>query len=355
MPNCEPARQVGPGCGATALSERPREAPIGLTVHDCGPAEAAIFQELAPNFGIVTTLGTPPGPDAVTRAGSRNRSISVGHRSDLREPALRALKAAGVDYICTRSIGVDHIDLDAADTLGITVDNVAYAPDGVADHTLMLMLMAARDARPIVSAVERLDFRLPARPGRELRDMTVGVVGTGQIGRAVIERLHGFGCQVLAHPHGPTAMPTAAVVPLDELLRSSDIVTLHVPLTSRTFHILGAEEIDRMKSGAYLVNTARGALVDTAALLDALERGHLGGAALDVLEGEERHFSGHRAAPPDDRSAPPAEDDLLLRLHALPNVLLTPHVAYFTERAIREVVETTLVKCRAFERDRADG
>ncbi len=144
----------------------------------------------------------------------------------------------------------------------------------------------------------------------------------------------------------------AAVAPdevgLDELLRSSDIVTLHLPLTTETHHFLGREQIDAMQPGAFLVNTARGALVDTDALIAALERGHLGGVALDVLEGEEGHFYF-------DRTDGPIDNEALVRLQALPNTLLTPHTAYYTDRALYETVETTMVNCLSFERSRAHG
>jgi len=177
--------------------------------------------------------------------------------------------------------------------------------------------------------------------------MTVGVVGVGRIGTAVIDRLRGFGCRVLAHG---TSEDTATVdlVPLDDLLRASDVVTLHVPLTPETFHLVGPEQLGAMKPGAVLVNTARGALVDTEALVDAVERGRLGGAALDVLEGEERFV--YRDCT--DRAI---EHDLLVRLERLPNVVLTPHTAYYTDRALAASVETTLAQCLAFERNRIHG
>ena len=134
-----------------------------------------------------------------------NRCISVGHKSEISGPILRALKEAGVEYISTRSIGFDHIDLDAADNLGITVENVVYAPDGVADYTLMLILMAIRNAKEVVSSAEKHDFRLGSVRGKDLRDMTVGVLGVGHIGNAVIRRLQGFGCRVLAYSNSRTA------------------------------------------------------------------------------------------------------------------------------------------------------
>ena len=192
-----------------------------------------------------------------------------------------------------------------------------------------------------ISRAQIHDYRLNDVSGRELRDMTVGVVGTGRIGAAVMERLRGFGCRVLAHDRCRKA--SAEYVPLDVLLHESDVVTLHAPLTADTHHLLGRRRIEQMRHGAFVVNTARGSLLDTEALLAALESGHLGGAALDVVEREEGVFySDHRQGS--------IEDELLLRLQQLPNVLITPHTAYYTDHALSDIVENTLTNCLRFAR-----
>jgi D-specific alpha-keto acid dehydrogenase len=270
----------------------------------------------------------------------------VGHKSEISAPTLRALQDAGVEYISTRSIGFDHIDLRAADNLGITVENVVYAPDGVADYTLMLILMAVRNVTGIVSSAEKRDFRLSSSRGKDLRDLTVGVVGVGRIGNAVIRRLQGFGCRVLASSNRRTES-AAEFVSLDELLLESDIVTLHLPLNADTHHVIGRKRIAMMKQGAFLVNTGRGALVDTGALVVALESGRLGGAALDVLEGEEGLFYV-------DCTTRQIDNHFLLRLEQLPNAIVTPHTAYYTERALYDTVERTFLNCLSFERNRND-
>jgi D-specific alpha-keto acid dehydrogenase len=287
--------------------------------------------------------------DAVSEASvisvPGNRCISVGHKSEISRTTLRALHEAGVEHISTRSIGVNHIDLVAATRLGITVENAAYAPDGVADYTLMLILMAIRNAKETVSSANECDFRLRSVRGKELRDLTVGIVGVGNIGEAVIRRLQGFGCRVLAS-NNRCQDAAAEFVPLESLLLESDVVTLHLPLNEETHHLIGRREIETMKQGAYLVNTGRGALVDTAALVEALEDGRLGGAALDVLEGEEGLFYF-------DCTSRPIDNPLLLRLQRLPNVIITPHTAYFTRRALYDTVAQTLLKCLEFESGRA--
>ncbi|MDR0410319.1 MAG: D-lactate dehydrogenase VanH [Spirochaetaceae bacterium] len=314
---------------------------IGITVYGCDQDEADVFRVLSPRFGVMPSIINAAVSEANAISSPHNQCISVSHKSEVSAPVLLALKRAGVRYISTRSIGCNHIDTSAARSMGITVGSAAYSPDSVADYTLMLMLMAIRGAKSIVRSVEKNDFRLHGIRGKELRDMTVGVLGTGRIGKAVIERLRGFGCHALAYDRIRTL--EESYVSLDELLQDSDIVTLHVPLDESTRHIIGHKEIREMKQGAFLVNTGRGALVDTGALIEALENGKLGGAALDVVEGEEGIFYF-------DCTQKPIDNQFLLKLQRMPNVIITPHTAYYTERALHEAVERTIRNCLDFER-----
>ncbi len=269
-----------------------------------------------------------------------NRCISIGHKTHVTRATLSALSRAGVEYLSTRSVGCNHIDVSYADSVGISVGNVAYSPDSVADYTLMLMLMAVRHAKATVRRTDAHDYRLSEIRGKELRDLTVGVVGTGRIGTAVIDRLRGFGCRVLAYDNRPKT--PADYAPIDELLQHSDIVTLHTPLTAETRHLVDSRRIDQMKHGAVVVNTGRGPLVDTEALLSALESGRLGGAALDVLDGEEGIFY-------TDCRNKPIENRQLLRLQELPNVLISPHTAYYTDHALSDTIRNSLINCLNFE------
>ncbi len=221
-----------------------------------------------------------------------------------------------------------------------------YSPDSVGDYTLMLMLMVVRHAKSTISRAQSQDYRLNDVRGRELRDMTIGVVGAGRIGGAVIDRLRGFGCRVLASDPCPKARTELA--PLDALLRQSDVVTLHAPLNTDTYHLLNRRRIEQMRHGAFIINTGRGSLLDTEALLSALEEGRLGGAALDVLEGEEGVFYS-------DHSHGPIENRLLLRLQQLPNVVVTPHTAYYTDHALSDTVENTLTNCLRFLEEEQHG
>jgi D-specific alpha-keto acid dehydrogenase len=312
----------------------------GITIFGCGPDEAVLFRELAPRFGVMPTITEAAVSEANVELAFGNRCISVDHKTRITNATLLALSRAGVAYISTRSIGYNHIDVTYAESLGILVENVAYSPDSVADYTLMLMLMMVRDAQSMIRRAEVHDYRLNDARGKELRDLTVGVIGTGRIGAAVVDRLRGFGCRVLAHDNRPRT--SAEFVPLDELLWHSDIVTLHTPLTADTHHLLNRQRLAQMKHGAFIVNTGRGALVDTGALVQALESGRLGGAALDVLEGEEGIFYA-------DRRDEPIRSEPFLRLHKLPNVLISPHTAYYTDHALRDTVENSLANCLNFE------
>lgn len=314
-----------------------REQKLEITVFGCEEAEASMFCELAPRYGVRPVLFEEPvPPDGPVQS---SRCISVSHKFPVSASVLARLHKAGARYICTRSIGQDHIDLAAARRLGMAVGGVCYSPHSVADYTLMLMLMAIRGAKSTVVRAEKNDFRLNAARGKELREMTVGVVGAGHIGQAVQQRLKGFGCRVLAC----SKRQRPGQLPLEDLLKQSDIVTLHTPLTKATHHLLGGREMEGMRPGAFLINTGRGALIDTAALVAALERGRLGGAALDVLEGEESIFYA-------DCAGKAIQNPFLPRLQALPNVILSPHTAYYTGRVLYDTVEQTILQCLDFER-----
>ncbi|MET8687169.1 D-isomer specific 2-hydroxyacid dehydrogenase family protein [Streptomyces sp. NPDC004732] len=314
--------------------------PSRITIYGCGPDEAVLFRELAPCFGVTPVITDAPVSEANIALAAGNRCISVGHKTRIANATLLALGQAGVTYISTRSIGYNHIDVEYAGDVGISVGNVTYSPDSVADYTLMMMLMAVRDAKSVLRRADLHDYRPSEARGKELRDLTVGVIGTGRIGAAVIGRLRGFGCRVLAHDNHPKAV--AEYVPLDELLRQSDMVTLHAPLSVDTHHLLNRERLEQMKRGAYIINTGRGALIDTEALVSALVSGALGGAALDVLEGEEGVFYA-------DRRTRPIESKALLRLQELPNVVISPHIAYYTDHALSDTVENSIINCLTFE------
>ena len=340
MTYSEPVRTAARRTRLLASSSSSAVEAMGITIYGCGKDEAVLFRETAPRLGIMPAITEAAVSEANIELAVGNRCISVGHKSQVTSSTLFALSQAGVEYISTRSIGYNHINLDYAASVGITVGNVAYSPDSVADYTLMLMLMAVRNAKSIIRRADVHDYRLNDVCGKELRDLTIGVIGTGRIGAAVMDRLRGFGCRILAHDSRRTV---AENVPLDELLQLSDIVTLHTPLNADTHHLVNRQRIEQMKRGAFIINTGRGSLLDSEALITALESGRLGGAALDVLEREEGIFY------VDCRNKPIVSKPLL-RLHELPNVIISPHSAYYTEHALSDMVENSLINCLEFER-----
>src|SRR5580704_2145052 len=205
MTSSEPARPAACRARPVASASSSAVPSVGITVYGCGPDEAAAFREVAPRFGVVPTITEAAVSEANIELASGNRCISVGHKTAVTNSTLLALSRAGVGYVSTRSTGYNHIDVNYAQSVGIAVGNVAYSPDSVADYTLMLMLMAVRNAKSVVLRADTHDYRLPDVCGKELRDLIVGVIGTGRIGAAVLDRLRGFGCRVLACDRPPKA------------------------------------------------------------------------------------------------------------------------------------------------------
>lgn len=310
---------------------------MNITVFGCEPDEAAVFHRLSYEFGVTVSLIREAVSENNAKLADGCQCVSISHKAELPESLLLALKEAGVKYICTRSIGFNHIDIQAAGQMGMTIGTVAYSSGSVADYTIMLM----RGTKSVMHRAETQNYCLNDLRGKELQDMTVGVIGTGRIGQAVMERLKGFGCTVLAYDCNHKA--GADYVPLCELLQSSDIISLHVPLAEDTFHMIGREQLNMMKKDALLINTARGALVDTETLVDALEDGRIGGAALDVLEGEEGIFYY-------DCTQKVLKHPFLSALQRMPNVIVTPHTAYHTDRVLVDTVSNTIQNCLNFER-----
>ena len=265
---------------------------------------------------------------------------------------LTTLAAGGTRLIALRSAGFNHVDLEAAVGLGLTVSRVpAYSPYAVAEHTLALILTLNRKTHKAYARVREGNFSLDGLTGFDLHGTTAGVVGTGTIGRCVIRALIGFGCHVVCHdlePHPDARALGARYVALDELFASSAIVTLHVPLTPDTRHMIDAAAIAQMPRGVMIINTGRGALIDTRAAIDGLKRGHIGYLGLDVYEEEEGLFF-------DDHSASVIQDDVFARLLTFPNVLVTGHQAFLTRDALQGIASTTFDNIEAFAAGRRSG
>ncbi|MCL6688574.1 2-hydroxyacid dehydrogenase [Pseudomonas sp. R3.Fl] len=258
---------------------------------------------------------------------------------DLSRPVLEQLAAGGTRLIALRSAGYNHVDLAAAHALGLTVVRVpAYSPHAVAEHAVGLVLALCRHLHRAYNRTREGDFSLHGLTGFDLHGKTVGVVGSGQIGQVFAQIMRGFGCQVLAYdPYPSPAIETLGgrFVGLDQVLAESDIISLHCPLNDATRHLVNADSLQRMKRGAMLINTGRGALVDTPALIEALKSGQLGYLGLDVYEEEAEIFFA-------DRSDLPLQDDVLARLLTFPNVIITAHQAFLTREALAAIAGTTL-------------
>jgi D-lactate dehydrogenase len=244
----------------------------------------------------------------------------------------------GVRMIVTRTIGYDHIDVAHAKEIGMHIANVSYTPECVADYTVMLMLMAIRKMKRIMQRASVNDFTLKGICGDLLCNRTVGVLGTGRIGRAVIRDLQGFGCKVYAYDvvQSDEVKAMCDYLPLDELLTRCDLFTLHMPLTDANFHMIGRDAIARMPEGSIVINTARGGLIDSMALIDALESGHLAAAGLDVVENE---FNMYYI----DRRSDVLGNRPLSILRDMPNVVVTPHMAFYTEQSIADMVRNSML------------
>jgi D-lactate dehydrogenase len=260
--------------------------------------------------------------------------------------SLATLQRGGVRLIALRSAGFNHVDLDAAARLSLAVVRVPeYSPYAVAEHAVTLLLALNRKIHRAFNRVREGNFSLDGLVGYDLHGKTAGVVGTGKIGAVMLRILRGFGCRLLATDMAPDEALAAELgveyVALHDLLGASDIVSLHVPLTPATRHLIDARALETMKKGVILINTGRGALVDAVALIAALKSGHLGAAGLDVYEEEEGVFF-------NDLSGQVLQDDVLARLLTFPNTLITSHQGFLTREALDNIAETTLASISAF-------
>lgn len=265
--------------------------------------------------------------------------------------ALRQLADQGTRLLALRSAGFNHVDLAEADRLGITVLRVpAYSPHAIAEHAVGLMLTLNRKFHRAYNRVREQNFNIEGLMGFDMHEKTVGVVGTGKIGEVLCRILKGFGCHIIATDpvHNPACLDLGVqYVELTELCQRSSIITLHCPLTPKTRHLINAQTIARMQPGAMLINTSRGAVIDTKALIEALKQRHLGSVGLDVYEEEDNLFF-------KDLSGQIIDDDLFMRLTTFPNVLITSHQGFFTHEACLAIAQTTIDNATAFQRGNPD-
>lgn len=269
---------------------------------------------------------------------------------DLGSPTLRVLAAQGIRLVALRCAGFNQVDIKAADALGISVRRVpAYSPYAVAEFTIGLMLTLSRKYHRAFNRVREGNFGIDGLLGFDLHGRTVGFIGTGKIGLLTAKPLGAMGCSLLGFD--PFQNPEfeqlgGRYVTLEMLLAESDIISLHCPLTPESFHLINAQTMARMKPGVMIINTSRGALIDAVAMVEALKRGQVGFLGIDVYEQEADIFY-------EDLSGEILHDDVLQRLLTFPNVIVTSHQAYFTDTALQNIAETTIVNLNDFEQGRS--
>ncbi len=299
------------------------------------------FQKYGKEHGIAFTFyETRLGEDTAELARGYD-GVCVFVNDDVSAPVVEKLYGLGVKVIALRCAGYNNVDVGACYGKIHVVRVPAYSPYAVAEHTMALLLTSVRRIHKAYNRTREFNFSLSGLTGFDLHGKTVGVVGTGKIGRIFIDICRGFGMHVVAYDKYPQEDAGIDYVPLDELFATSDVISLHCPLSEETYHLIGKESLALCKKGVIILNTSRGALIDAEALLEAIKQRRVGAACLDVYEEESdlffRDFSGHIV-----------EDDTLARLISMPNVIVTSHQAFLTEEALDAIAETTVANLVAF-------
>lgn len=275
-----------------------------------------------------------------------HEAVSVFVNDLLHAKTLERLRDGGVRLVTLRCAGFNNVDLEAAARLGLTVARVPeYSPYAVAEHTVALLLTLNRKVHRAYARVREGNFALDGLLGVDLHGRTVGLIGTGKIGLAFARIMKGFGCRVLGvdpRPSPDCAVLGVELVDLDRVLRESDVLSLHCPLTPQTRYLIDARALSLLKPGALLLNTSRGAVIDTVAVIDALKARRLGGLGIDVYEEEGDLFFR-------DLSSEVLQDDVFARLLTFPNVVITGHQGFFTEEALTAIARTTIENLDRFE------
>lgn len=310
-----------------------------LAVFNHRPDEADFFRKFCEQYKVEPVY-IKEQPSAESIKGAYGCDCASVITTPINREVLDEFHKAGIRFVSTRTIGYDHIDTEYAKSLGIGVGNVTYSPNSVAEYAVMLMLMANRKIKTITRRELGNDYSLAGVRGKEIRKQTVGVIGTGQIGRNVIKNLSGFGCGIIAYDkyQNDEVKKYAKYVELDELFKAADVITLHVPGNDANHHMINRDAFALMKDGVTIINTARGTLIDTEALIDAVECGKVGAAALDVVENETEIYY------KDFKGQPLAHRQMAV-LREFPNVIMTPHTAFYTDMAVSDMVEHSILSC----------
>ncbi len=309
--------------------------------------ETEIFQKVNQKFGFELTFCADQLTQERVLELNGYEAVCVNAGCKVTPQMAEALKKAGIRYILTRTAGTDHLDLEAIHKEGLKAAYVpAYSPNAISEHTILLTLASLRKLKRQLKEIEEQYFFLNGLRGRELRTMTVGVIGTGRIGYQTIRGLSGFGCRILACDlyENNAVKEYASYVSQEQLLKEADLVVLHCPMTKENYHLINRGTIAQMKDGAVLVNTARGGLVDTEAVLEALTEEKLSAFAMDVYEYEGKTQR-------KDYRGKELDDPLLKKLLSMDQVIFTSHTAFYTDEAIENIIDTTLTNLHDWTAD----
>ncbi|HQF56879.1 MAG TPA: 2-hydroxyacid dehydrogenase [Fibrobacteria bacterium] len=305
------------------------------------------FEPLADSFSAGITWLEPRLEPATAALAAGHEAVCVFVNDQVDAAAIQRMKDVGVRLVALRCAGFNNVDLKAASRAGIGVVRVpAYSPYAVAEHAVGMMLCLNRRYHRSWSRVLEGNFALDGLLGFDMRGKVVGVVGTGKIGKVLCDILQGFGCRILAYDTFPDpALRDSGVeyVELPAIYERSDILSLHCPLTPETRHMIDARSLESMKKGVMIINTSRGPLIDTVAVIAALKTGKIGYLGLDVYEEEQELFF-------EDHSEQVIQDDVFVRLQTFPNVLITAHQAFFTKEAVDNIARVTMENIREFLR-----
>lgn len=316
-----------------------------IRVYGVQKDELPIYKEAEKTYGFTFEFADAPLTAANADLTAGSEGLIILTNCGITEEVAAILEKQGVKYIAARSAGADHIDLEAAHRHGLKCANVPfYAPEAISEHTVLVALLLLRNWKKSEAKVAAGDYTMAGLKGRQLGQMKAGVFGTGRIGRTTMAILKGFGAEIVgADPYpNKAAEEYCTYVSNEELLKTSDIIFLHCPLTDDNYHLINAETIAMMKDGAYLVNTARGGLVDYAAVLDALKSGKLAGFSFDVYENEAAFVR-------KKKTMEEINDPVFQELIARPDVNYSPHIAFYTDGAIYSMIDVSLKNLKEYE------
>ena len=303
-----------------------------ITAYETRKDEKDIFKQLAEGLNVEIVYTDKALSEKTIHLAEGSQGITV-LGTEINAPLLHQLKELGVDYIATRTVGYNHIDLHTARELNIRISNASYGPNGVADYTVMLILMSLRKYKQAMFRANVNDYSLKGLQGKEMKDLTIGIIGTGRIGAQVIENLSGFGSRIIAFDtfQNEQVKEAAEYVSLEELYQQSDIISLHIPLFDTTAQMINAASLSKMKDGVIIINCSRGELMSNADIIDAIESEKIGALGLDVFENEAGiyHF---------DRRTDIIKNREMAYIRQFPNVIMTQHMAFYTDAAVRDMV-----------------